>query len=97
MPCTLSVQPQKSKVSRKKEELLDAQNTKLVEKKKQVIRLGGNMRERKSLDNKFRNAEDDEKELVEMRKKTRVHNILATIGRDAPVMRSAARNLCTSL
>ena len=34
MPCTLSVQPQKSKVSRKKEELLDAQNTKLVEKKK---------------------------------------------------------------
>ena len=55
------------------------------------------MRERKSLDNKVRNAQDDEKELVEMRKKTRVHNILPTIGRDAPVMRSAARNLCTSL
>ena len=32
------------------------------------------MRERKSLDNKVRNAQDDEKELVEMRKKTRVHN-----------------------
>ena len=55
------------------------------------------MRERKSLDNKVRNAQDDEKELVEMRKKTRVHNISATIGRDAPVMRSAACNLCTSL
>ena len=52
---------------RKKQEPLDAQNTKLVEKKKQVIRLGGNMRERKRLDNKVRNAEDDEKELVEMR------------------------------
>ena len=64
---TLSAQLQKSKVLRKKQELLDAQNPKLVEKKKQVIRLGGNMRERKSLDNKFRNAEDDEKELVEMR------------------------------
>ena len=36
-------------------------------KKKQVIRFGDNMRERKRLDNKVRNAEDDEKELVEMR------------------------------
>ena len=51
MPCTLSAQPQKSKVSRKKQELLDAQNTKLVEKKK----------------HKVKNAQDDEKELVEMR------------------------------
>ena len=36
-------------------------------KRNQVIRLGGNMRERKRLDNKVRNAEDDEEELVEMR------------------------------
>ena len=66
IPCTLSAQLQKSKVFRKKEELLDAQNTKGREKK-QVIRLGDNMRERKSLDNKVRNAQDDEEELVEMR------------------------------
>ena len=46
MPCTLSAQLQKSKVFRKKQEPLDAQNTKLVEKK---IRLGDNMRERNSL------------------------------------------------
>ena len=36
-------------------------------RKKKVIRLGDNMRERKRLDNKVRNAQDDEKEMVEMR------------------------------